>query len=62
MKTKLKTNCSIVRIVRLFDCGRVVRCAIMAALCAVGLTATAAEPEAVQLWEGGPYWATVNVG
>ncbi len=35
---------------------------IAIAMVAVGLTATAAEPEAVQLWEGGPYWATVNVG
>ncbi len=32
------------------------------ALCAVGLAAVAAEPEAVQLWEGGPYWAEANVG
>ena len=62
MKMKLKANCSIVRIVRLFDCGRVVRCAIMAALCAVGLAAFAAEPDAVQLWADGPYWATCNVG
>ena len=32
------------------------------ALCAVGLVAFAAEPDAVQLWEGGPYFATCNVG
>ena len=32
------------------------------ALCAVGLAAFAAEPEAVQLWENGPYFATCNVG
>ena len=32
------------------------------ALCAVGLAAFAAEPDAVQLWEGGPYFATCNVG
>ena len=32
------------------------------ALCAVGMAAFAAEPEAVQLWEGGPYFATCNVG
>ena len=44
MKTKLKTNCSIVRIVRLFDCGRVVRSIVAVALCAVGLAAFA-EPE-----------------
>ena len=31
------------------------------ALCAVGLAAFA-EPDAVQLWENGPYWATCNVG
>ena len=31
------------------------------ALCAVGLSAFA-EPDAVQLWEGGPYFATCNVG
>ncbi len=35
---------------------------IAIAMVAVGLVATAAEPEAVQLWEGGPIWATVNVG
>ena len=52
MKTKLKTNCSIVRIVRLFDCGRVVRCAIMAALCAVGLAAFAVEPVKYLDWDG----------
>lgn len=28
----------------------------------MGLTAVAAEPEAVQLWAGGPYWATSNLG
>ena len=61
MKTKQKTNCSIVRIVRLFDCGRVVRSIIAVALCAVGLSAFA-EPEAVQLWENGPYFATCDVG
>ena len=32
------------------------------ALCAVGFAAFAAEPDAVQLWEGGPYFATCNVG
>ena len=32
------------------------------ALCAVGLAAFAAEPDAVQLWENGPYFATCNVG
>ena len=35
---------------------------IAAALCAVGLSSFAAEPEAVQLWEGGPYWAECNIG
>ena len=32
------------------------------ALCAVGLSAFAKEPDAVQLWEGGPYWAETNLG
>ena len=32
------------------------------ALCAVGLAAFAEEPDAVQLWKDGPYWATSNVG
>ena len=32
------------------------------ALCAVGLAAFAAEPDAVQLWKDGPYFATCNVG
>ena len=41
MKTKLKTNCSIVRMFGMFECVRGVRCAIMAALCAVGLSAFA---------------------
>ena len=44
MKMKLKTNCPIARLFGLFDYGRVVRCAIAAALCAVGLSAFAAEP------------------
>ena len=35
---------------------------LAAALCAVGLSAFAAEPDAVQLWENGPYFATCNVG
>ena len=35
---------------------------VAAALCAVGLSSFAAEPEAVQLWEGGPYFATCNIG
>ena len=48
MKMKLKANCSIVRIVRLFDCGRVVRCAIMAVLCAwCAMTAQAADVKPV---------------
>ena len=34
---------------------------LAAALCAVGFAAFAA-PDAVQLWEGGPYFATCNVG
>ena len=42
MKMKLKTKCSIARLFGLFDYRRVVRCAIMAALCAVGLSAFAA--------------------
>ena len=53
MKTKLKTNCSIVRIVRLFDCVRGVRCAIMAALCAVGLSAFAEPAVVAQFIQGG---------
>ena len=32
------------------------------ALCAVGFAAFAEEPDAVQLWEGGPYFATSNLG
>ena len=32
------------------------------ALCAVGLSAFAKGPDAVQLWENGPYWATSNLG
>ncbi len=36
--------------------------AVFGAVNVVGLTAFAGEPEALQLWEGGPYWATVNVG
>ena len=32
------------------------------ALCAVGLAAFAEEPDAVQLWKDGPYFATVNLG
>ena len=35
---------------------------VAAALCAVGLSSFAAEPEAVQLWEGGPFWAEANLG
>ena len=34
---------------------------VAAALCAVGLSAWA-EPDAVQLWKDGPYFATCNVG
>ena len=41
MKRKFKTNCSIVRLFGLFECGRVVRCAFVVALCAVGLAAFA---------------------
>ena len=50
MKTKLK------KLVRSAKC-----LVLSAALCAVGLSAWA-EPDAVQLWKDGPYWATVNVG
>ena len=60
MKPKLKTNCSIVRIVRLFDCGRVVRCAIMAALCAVGLSAFAEPATVAQFVKGGEMIAEFN--
>ena len=35
---------------------------LMVALCAVGLAAFAAEPDCVQLWKDGPYFATCNVG
>ena len=42
--------------------GGIVRGFLAIALCAVGLSAFAAEPDAVQLWEGGPYFATCNVG
>ena len=38
------------------------KCGVLGALVATGLTAFAAEPEAVQLWENGPYWATSNLG
>ena len=44
MKTKLKTNCSNVRMFGMFECGRVVRSIIAVALCAVGFAAFA-EPE-----------------
>lgn len=37
------------------------KCGVLGALVATGLTAFA-EPEAVRLWEGGPYWATSNLG
>lgn len=32
------------------------------ALCAVGLSAFAKKPDAVQLWEGGPFFTTCNIG
>ena len=38
------------------------KCLVLGAVAVVGLSATAAEPEAVQLWEGGPYLATANGG
>lgn len=39
------------------------KCLVLGATVAtLGLTAVAAEPKGVQLWEGGPYWATVNLG
>ena len=50
MKTKLK------KLVRSAKC-----LVLSAALCAVGLSAWA-EPDAVQLWKDGPYFATCNVG
>ena len=37
------------------------KCGAFVALVATGLTVFA-EPDAVQLWEGGPYWATSNLG
>ena len=39
MKMKPKTNCSIVRMFGMFECGRVVRSILAVALCAVGLSA-----------------------
>ena len=51
MKTKLK------KLVRSAKC-----LVLSAALCAVGLAAFAEEPDAVQLWKDGPYFATCNVG
>ncbi|MBQ0032320.1 MAG: hypothetical protein KBT68_05925, partial [bacterium] len=66
MKTKLKTNCSNVRMFGMFECVRGVRCAIMAyhmavghrvaaamvcALCAVGFAAFAAEPVVYLDWD-----------
>lgn len=48
MKTKLK------KLVRSAKC-----LVLSAALCAVGLSAFAEEPEAVQLWEGGPSFANL---
>ena len=51
MKTKLKTNCSIVRMFGMFECGRVVRSIIAVALCAVGLSAFAAEPVKYLDWD-----------
>ena len=43
-KMKTKMNWSNVRIVRLFDCGRLARRALVAAVAAVGLAAWAEEP------------------
>ena len=39
MKKKLKANCSNVRMFGMFECGRVVRCAIAAMLCAAQFSA-----------------------
>ena len=55
MKTKLKTNCSIVRMFGMFECGRAVRSIIAAALCAVGLTASALPPSPYRdIWSSTP--------
>ena len=51
MKTKLK------KLVRSAKCS-----VLSAALCVVGLAAFAEEPDAVQLWKDGPYFATSNLG
>ena len=45
MKQKLGMKGSIVRMFGMFECGRLARCAIVTALCAVGLSAFAAEPK-----------------
>ena len=46
MKRKLKTNCSIVRMFGMFECGRLMRSIIAAALCAVGFDIIS-----LQMWE-----------
>ena len=53
MKTKTKLK----KLVRSAKC-----LVLGAALCAVGLAAFAEEPDAVQLWKDGPYFATSNLG
>ena len=58
MKTKLKSILAAYHMA----VGHRVAAAMVCALCAVGLSAFAAEPDAVQLWENGPYFATCNVG
>ena len=45
MKQKLGMKGSIVQMFGMFECGRLARCAIVTALCAVGLSAFAAEPK-----------------
>ena len=60
MKTKLKTNCSNVRMFGMFECGRVVRSIIAVALCAVGLSAFAAPAEISAVSEEG--WLDLTVG
>ena len=57
----LKEQCKENNKMKLKDVMMRAKCGVLGALVATGLTAFA-EPEAVQLWENGPYWATSNLG
>ena len=47
---------------KLKDVMMLAKCGVLGVLVATGLSAVAVEPDVVQLWEGGPYWATSNLG